>query len=269
MSNHIEQILAHLPLFQALDREQKTQLLRGVTLCRLTKGEVLFFKGDPVRGLYVVAFGQMKLLLHSAQGEEKVVEIVGMYQSLGEAVMFLDRPYPVTAEALTDSLLLHIARAQIDALLEQDISFARKMLAGISIRLHSLIQDVESYSLGSSTQRVIGYLLQHCADMNGGDDSEAMSTVNIVLPASKQVIASRLNLAPETLSRVFADLTRVGLIDVKGRTITVGAVDRLRNYNSNSACLGGNRSLNTRSDPSPAAAAMSSAESIRDTGPQR
>lgn len=230
MSNHIEQILTHLPLFQALDHEQKEQLLRGVTLCRLKKGEVLFLKGDPVRGLYIVAFGQMKLLVHSTQGEEKVVEIIGPGQSLGEAVMFLNRPYPVTAQALSDSLLLHIARTQVDALLEQDTSFARKMLAGISVRLHSLIQDVELYSLNSSTQRVIGYLLQYCSRINCNNDSDLDNSVNIVLPASKHVIASRLNIAPETLSRVFADLMRADLIEVKGRTITVLAVEKLRNY---------------------------------------
>ena len=63
---------------------------------------------------------------------------------------------------LADTLLLHIAKDAVFKLLETDMSFARALLAGLSMRLHSLISDVESYSLRSSAQRVIGYLLQHC-----------------------------------------------------------------------------------------------------------
>jgi CRP-like cAMP-binding protein len=228
MSNNIEQIVAHLPLFQTLAPEQRAQLLLGVSSRRLKKGELLFRKGDPVLGLYIVAFGQIKLAVQSAQGEEKVVEIIGPRQSFGEAVMFLGRPYPVTAEALADSLLLHVARGRIDIMLKEDASFARRMLAGMSMRLHSLIQDVESYSLRSSTQRVIGYLLQQCPSADGSD--ETSTQVDVVLPASKQVIASRLNLTPETLSRIFAELSRAGLIDVDGRTVKVSAVSKLREY---------------------------------------
>ena len=228
MSSNIEQIITHLPLFQALDSEQRAQLLLGIHSRHLKKGESLFNAGDPALGLYIVAFGQIKLTVQSVQGEEKVVEIIGPRQSFGEAVMFLDRPYPVTAEALADSLLLHVARDQINAMLAQDASFARKMLAGMSMRLHSLIQDVESYSLRSSTQRVIGYLLQQCPVADSS--SEASAQVEVILPASKQVIASRLNLSPETLSRIFAELSRTGLIDVDGRTVKVSAVTQLREY---------------------------------------
>jgi CRP-like cAMP-binding protein len=91
-----------------------------------------------------------------------VVQIVGPRQSFGEAVMFLDLPCPVFAEALVDSLLLHIGSGPVFELLETDPLFARRMLAGLSMRLHSLVQDVETYSLRSSAQRVVGYLLQHC-----------------------------------------------------------------------------------------------------------
>jgi CRP-like cAMP-binding protein len=227
MQASIGQIIEHMPLFQALNGEQRALLLDGISSCRLQKGEVLFFKGDPVAGFHIVVFGQIKLTVQSAEGEEKVIEIINAKQSFGEAVMFLGRPYPVTAEALAGSLVLHVARRQIDALLEQDNTFARLMLAGLSMRLHSLIQDVEAYSLGSSLQRVIGYLLQQCQEEDGSGEERA---VEVVLPASKQVIASRLNLVPETLSRILTELTRSGLIEVKGRTIVVKAVGKLREY---------------------------------------
>lgn len=221
----IPQILARLPLFQELSPEQLAPIAAAAHERRLARGEMLFQKGDPSRGFFIVIMGQIKLAFPSAQGNEKVVEILGPRQSFGEAVMFMNRPYPVFAEALVDSRLLHIARNVVFDLLERDSSFAGKLLAGLSLRLHSLVKDVESYSMRSSAQRVIGYLIQHCPE-NG----ECPETVEFSLPTSKQVIASRLNLTPETLSRIFHDLTEGGLIGVQGRQITITDMQRLREY---------------------------------------
>ena len=221
----IPQILLRLPLFHELSPEQLAHIAAGTREKRLTKGEMLFHKGDAPRGFYLIVFGQIKLAFPSTQGNEKVVEIIGPRQSFGEAVMFMDRPYPVFAESLGEALLLNIPKSAVFELLERDASFARRLLAGLSLRLHSLVQDVESYSQRSSSQRVIGYLLEHAAQVG---DSEGETAV--ALPTSKQVIASRLNLTPETLSRVFHDLAEAGLISVHGKAITIHDQNRLRQF---------------------------------------
>ncbi len=221
----IPQILLRLPLFHELSPEQLAHIAAGTREKRLTKGEMLFHKGDAPRGFYLIVFGQIKLAFPSTQGNEKVVEIIGPRQSFGEAVMFMDRPYPVFAESLGEALLLNIPKSAVFELLERDASFARRMLAGLSLRLHSLVQDVESYSQRSSSQRVIGYLLEHAAQVGGSEGETA-----VALPTSKQVIASRLNLTPETLSRVFHDLAEAGLISVHGKAITIHDQNRLRQF---------------------------------------
>lgn len=221
----IPQILSRLPLFCELSPEQLGHIAAGTRERRLAKGEMLFQKGDSSQGLFVMIFGQIKLAFPSSQGNEKVVSIIGPRQSFGEALMFMDRPYPLFAESLTDSLLLHISSSVVFELLERDTSFARRMLAGLSQRLHALVHDVESYSLRSSTQRVIGYLLQLCEHEDQGKGERTTA-----LPTSKQVIASRLNLTPETLSRIFHDLADAKLITVHGRQITIHDLRRLQEF---------------------------------------
>ncbi len=218
-------ILTRLPLFQQLTPEQLAAVAATARERRVVKGEMLFQKGDPSKGFFVVIAGQVKLAFPSSQGNEKVVEIIGPRQSFGEAVMFLDRPYPVFAEALSDSLLLHIGRDEVAAQISADPLFAQRMLAGLAMRLHSLIQDVETYSLRSSAQRVIGYLLQQCPQ-----DVDCEGALDVALPTSKQVIASRLNLTPETLSRIFHDLASDGLISVQGKQITIHDLRRLQQF---------------------------------------
>jgi CRP-like cAMP-binding protein len=228
--NHIDipLLLARIPLFQQLSAVQQEEIAQGCREKRLAKGEMLFQKGDPSRGFFVVVFGQIKLAFPSAQGAEKVVSIRGANQSFGEAVMFMNHPYPVFAEALTDSLVLHIASNPVFEMIAHDSSFARLMLAGLSMRLHSLVADIETYSLRSSTQRVIGFLLQLCPQHD-----TATNIMEVTLPTSKHVIASRLNLTPETLSRIFHELSANGLIGVKNKQITINSVDQLRAYDQN------------------------------------
>ena len=65
----------------------------------------------------------------------------------------MERPYILNAHALADTLLLHISKNVIFGELERNPLLARRMLAGMSRRLHGLISDVESYSLRSGSQR--------------------------------------------------------------------------------------------------------------------
>ena len=118
-------------------------------------------------------------------------------------------------------VLLHIAKEAVFGTLERNPAFARRMLAGMSRRLHGLIKDVESYSLRSGSQRIVGYLLK---DEPDGDGSLVTLTV------SKKLLASRLNLTPEYFSRVLHDLAEAGMIAVRGRQITILDIDRLRRY---------------------------------------
>ena len=219
----IPALLRRIPLFCELSDTDAQRVARYTRDRQVARGEVLFQRGDQPHGFYFVVSGQVKLAFSSSQGTEKVVEIIGPMLSFGEAVMFMNHPYPVFAEALSETVLVHVGQAVVSELIDQDSAFARKLLAGMAVRLHGLIQDVETYSLRSSTQRVIGYLLQVA-------DSDA--PCEIALPTSKQVIASRLNLTPETLSRIFHDLSDAGLITVQGKRVTLHDPLRLSRYNA-------------------------------------
>jgi CRP-like cAMP-binding protein len=158
-----EAFLASIPLFKELAPAELAPIAAGTTVLEVPRGEVVFHRGDPCVGFHVVVYGQIKLAFVSADGNEKVIEIVAPGHSFGEALMFMEKPYIVMAQALIDSLLLHVSRDTVFAELERDPRFARKMLAGLSRRLHGLVGDVEAYSLQSGTERVIGYLLREDA----------------------------------------------------------------------------------------------------------
>lgn len=217
--------LAHVPLLNGLSNDEISRFARGVREMKAEKGEVLFHRGDPCHGFHFLLEGQIKLAFTSSDGHEKVIEIMRPGHSFGEAVMFMDKPYVVMAQTLTDCRLLHIAKNVVFEEMSRDPMFCRKIIAGLSQRLHHLIADVETYSLRNGRDRIIGYLLRE-EEMNG--DQVAHGRVSVRLPTNKGTIASRLNLTQEHFSRVLHDLIDSGLIEVEGRTIHIVDIERLR-----------------------------------------
>lgn len=215
--------LANLPMFSEMSAEELDRIAAATLPVHVTKGESVFHTGDPCVGFHIVVYGQVKLGFTSPQGIEKVVEIVSPGQSFGEALMFLDKPYIVFAQALSDAMLLHVAKHAVLEELARDPQFARRMISGLARRLHGLVRDVEAYTLRSGQERVIGYLLADVADSTGNG-----KPVEVHLTPGKSVIASRLNMTPEHFSRILHDLAESGLIEMNGRTVRIPDLERLR-----------------------------------------
>lgn len=221
----VQTFLANMPLFKELCSEEIDRIGAYTRLIRAHRSEILFHRGDPARGMHIIAYGQVKLSFTSPRGDEKVLEILGPGDSFGEAVMFTDRAHLVSAQTLSDALLIFIAKEAIVEELERDTRFARRVIAGLSRRLHILMSDLEACSMRSGTERVIGYLLGAEDDGVAGNGSR-----EVTLPTTKGVIASRLSLTQEHFSRILHELCAKGLIDVRGRSVSIKDPAKLRAY---------------------------------------
>jgi CRP/FNR family transcriptional regulator, dissimilatory nitrate respiration regulator len=223
---NLPRYLALLPLFSDLSPDELQRLAMGCTLKRLQRSELVFRCGEPCDAFHVCVTGQVKLFVLSPTGQEKVIEIIAPGQSFAEALMFTGRPYILSAQALTDALVLSIGKAAVVGEIARDARFALRMLAGISRRLHGLVHDVEAYALHTGLQRVIGYLLRD----QQAEDCVSGEVITVSLPVSKATIASRLSLTPEYFSRVLHELEAAGLIEVDRRDIHILDPRRLAVY---------------------------------------
>ena len=219
----VQAFLANLPMFSEMSAQELDRIAAGTLTLHAAKGETVCHTGDPCTGFHVVVYGQVKLGFTSPQGVEKVVEIVRPGQSFGEALMFLDKPYIVYAQALADSMLLHVSKQAVLDELARDPLFARRMLSGLSRRLHGLVRDVEAYTLRSGAERVIGYLLAEVPD-----EARPGDRIEVNLSPGKNVIASRLNMTPEHFSRILHELASSGQIEISGRIVRILDLERLR-----------------------------------------
>lgn len=184
------------------------------------KGEIVFQRGDKAAGIVAVVSGQVKEACQSIDGDEKIIEVFGANQSFGAASLFLGRSYPFSVTAIANTQLLHVDGQTVLGVVDRHPAFCRRLLEELSARICALFSDVEAYTVKTSLQRVVDYLIGCCA---------ADAPV-IHLPATKLVIASRLGISAEGLSRVFRELTAAGVIEMHGNRVTVLSMSSLVSF---------------------------------------
>lgn len=210
-------------LFAGLETEQLERVLGDLRTVRLHKGEPVFAQGDPARRFYLVRRGQIKLFRLSPEGNEKVLELIRPGQTFAEALLFMSGPvgYPVHAEAVEASELLSFDNARFRTLLRESVDTCFRLMAAMSRRLHSQINEIDQLTLHSATSRLVSYLLEELPE-------DVIASPQVRLTTSKTVIASRLSIQPETLSRILARLARKGHLEVRGANIVLHDIPALR-----------------------------------------
>ena len=223
----IDKLLAHSPLFERMDAQVFTKLTTSIHQLRIQKNQMVCRRGEPARGLFIVACGYVKISIPSNRSREKVVEFIGAGQAFGQAVMFLDHCYQVNIQALTDGLLLWIDKRDIEEAISHCPVFALQMLKALSERFEILLSDIEVVNLHTSYERVAGYLL--------GQPHEGSLTP---LLFNKRIIASKLGLTPETFSRALHQLCADGLIAVDNAIVRIHDRDGLESIaECSNSCL--------------------------------
>ncbi len=216
----VASILQH-PFFKHLSVENQERLMTQSHEQQCLSGELLIRQGQPAERFFLVLKGRVKLYRISADGQEKVVEIIQAGQTFAEAVMFMQRSeYPVCAETLEAVQLISFPNRLMLTMLQENPQACLHLLGHMSMRLHQRLGELETLTLQNATQRFALYLLQQLED-------RAQETVNIELPLPKRLIAARLSMQPETLSRIMARLNQDGLIEMQGRNIHIPSITNL------------------------------------------
>lgn len=215
------EIIGALPCFEELDDEQLSLLTAGALLQRFPRETVLFEQGERADFLHVLVEGSVMLYGSTADGRETVIEILTPVDTFILAAALTDTPYLLSAKVLEPSNILMLPARTLREQLALQPKLALAMLASLASQFRRMVRQIKDLKLRTSTQRLAAFLL-HLAD-------PAVDGAVVELPVNKQVLASRLGMTPENLSRAFAALTEQE-IQIKGRTVVVGSIDRLRTY---------------------------------------
>jgi len=210
------------PLFVDLAENQFSKVLDGMAVIELEPGQHLFEQGMPAKAFFQLLEGSVKLTRLSPDGNEKVIDLIHPGQTFAEAVIFNGAPgYPVNAVSLSASHIVSIEAASYLDVLHKSPKACMDIMARISQRLHWLVNEVDRLTLHNATYRLVAYLL----DQTPGASDE---TCDVCLSAPKHVIASRLSIKPETLSRTLKRLADAGLLEIQKDHVVLKEIGALK-----------------------------------------
>lgn len=190
-------------LLRSLPDELVDRVLAEAVEREYSRGETIFLQDEEAHVIYVVLNGWVKLYRVSPSGNEAVVNVFEKGRSFGEAVAFQRARYPVSAEAVTECRLLLIPARGFISLIEREPEVALAVIASTFQHLHALVGQIEQMKAQTGAQRVADFLIGLCERRDG--------SCVVTLPYDKALIAARLGMKPESLSRAFSKLRSVGV----------------------------------------------------------
>lgn len=208
-------------LFKNLPADILDMFLADSNLVQVPRRKTLFIQGEPADRMFVVLEGWIKLTRITPAGEEVVVTVYSIGESFGEAAALKGGEYPVSAEAVTDCRLLSVKASTMLEALRTQPQVAVAMLTCTFMHLHELVLQIEGMKALSAPKRLAAFLIAQAPVDEG---SCAFS-----LPYDKVLIAGRLGMKPESLSRAFAKLRQTGVV-VSRNHIAIADVERLHAY---------------------------------------
>ena len=212
-------IISRSTLFSGLPEDQIRKISAITSDQHFKKGDTIFFEGDEANGFYLIHTGMVKIFKSSPGGKEQILHILGHGEPFGEVPVFSGRQFPANAEAIVETDLLFFPRTAFVNLISTNPSLSLNMLAVLSLRLRQFTVQIENLSLKEVPGRLAAYLMY----LSGKQKQKEQVRLDI----SKVQLASLLGTIPETLSRIFAKMSDQGLIQVKGRQISILDQDRL------------------------------------------
>lgn len=208
--------IGKIDLFEGLDPALPSAIARHCSRRNAPKGMRLYHQGEVSQGLFYVVSGYVRRAVGSREGDEKVLEIVSPGQCCGLAELFGGTIHNSFAEVVKEAVVLEISKAGLIQAVSDNPPLAMRLLSVIAERHAALEHDVATNCLRSGARRLLDYLSREIGNALKKDGETVLE-----LPVPKSVIAARIGITAETLSRAFRDLSEAGLIEVHGRYIVL------------------------------------------------
>lgn len=210
----VETLRQH-PYFQAMNSGFVQRFADTASKRTFRAHTLLFLQGAPSAGLWVLGRGQVKVFRANSGGDEHVLQVIGPGGSFNDVSALDGGPNPASSAALSDGVAWVFSADHLRTTLYANVDFAVHVVAGLSNRVRTLVQQIENLSLCTVTARLARFLLQQTQD-------PALQGI------SRVTIAAHLSTTPETLSRSLRNLEQLGAIETNRTTVTIINAAHLR-----------------------------------------
>ncbi len=171
----------------------------------LARGQQLYAAGDPATYCYRIVSGSLRMVGLDAEGRRQIADFLFPGDLCGFDSL---ETHHLSAEALSDAVVMCYPRRAVEALSERNATVARRLHDAALRNLRRAHEKMFLLGRKTAGERVAAFLLE----MESRAPAEGKGRV--ALPMTRADIADHLGLTIETVSRTMAQLCRSGIIAV-------------------------------------------------------
>jgi CRP/FNR family transcriptional activator FtrB len=207
------------PIFQRVGADVMDRIARGSFVEALPRGAILFLQGDMPEFVHLVLEGRIGLGAEDAAGNATIVELFAAGQLFIVPAAILNKPYLLTARVAADARVLMIPVELFRRALAAEHALALALVDLLATHWRLLVRQIKDLKLRSASERLASHLAAHLTTQEG--------PATLRLEEELRVVAARLGMTPESLSRAFTALRAVG-VQSRGRNVHIADVAKLR-----------------------------------------
>ncbi len=208
-------------LFRGMPREELTDLFSFAQVESRERDEVLFRPGDQADRFYFLLNGRIDLYVESSKHKESTIDLVGAGEAFGVASIFDRGHFQHGAKVIENARFVVVPAEPFLKQLGSNFTLVKSMMASMSAHLRFLVRQVGELKLKTTGQRLGSFLLS----LTEVEEGEA----DVTLPYDKKLLANRLGMKPESLSRALGKLREIGVTG-EHDILHISDVDRLREF---------------------------------------
>jgi CRP-like cAMP-binding protein len=216
-------VLRRLPLFRGLSETALQTIAEQTVVREVPRNGMLFREGEPCRGLFIILDGSVKIYRSTPDGREQVLHIEGPKRTLAELPLFDGAPYPASARAAEDSVILFLPRDAFQWLYHTNPSIADAVIHDLAARLRRLVRLVGKVTLKDVPARVATTLLEEANAAGAARDDGRFE-----IPTTQDELANALATTRESVARAFSRFRKEGIIDQEGSSVRILDLARLQ-----------------------------------------
>ncbi len=202
------QILRSSSIFSSLNDDELIELADLSIEHSFMPNEFIFWDGDAPDWFYIVAEGKVKVLKHSSLGKEFIIAFLSPGEMFGEVAVFENKPYPASAQAVTETKVVGVKRDDFLSFLANRPQVALRIINVLAGRLRDAQGRLRDLAGERVEQRLASVLLMLSAKLGP------------TLPFTRQEIADMVGTTTETAIRVMSHLKDRGIIrSVRGKVV--------------------------------------------------
>lgn len=193
-------------------KEEILQSVGAITR-RYRPAEIIFSEGDIPNYYYQIVTGDVKLNNYNDEGKEIIQTLLEDGQSIGESLLFMDKPYPINAVALTSCTILRVPKTVFFDLLKLYPEICLDMNKLLSQRLYFkliMAQNLSSQNPAAKLKVLMDYLKSF---------QKEQSPYSFRIPLTRQQMASLTGLCVETAIRTIKLMERNKIVKIENRKI--------------------------------------------------